>query len=112
MGNGPNLAALRSVMVRWIRWSFLVVLLTAVPVAARAQSEGVGKAKQEKVQAKKERREAKEVRKEEKRIAKKHLSNQDRATRKRMKQHKRRADQHGSNGHRDPFLRRLFGSKH
>lgn len=99
-------------MARRIRWFFLAALLAAAPMAVRAQSEGVGKAKQEKVQAKKERREAKELRKEEKRIAKKHLSNQDRATRKRMKQHKRRADQHGSNGHRDPFLRRLFGSKH
>lgn len=90
----------------------VTVLLLAAPAAVHAQSEGISKEKQEKLQAKKERRDAKEVRKEEKRIAKKHLSNQDRATRKRMKQHKRRADKHGSSGHRDPFLRRLFGSKH
>jgi hypothetical protein len=29
-----------------------------------------------------------------------------------MKQHKKRAGKQGNTGHRDPFFRRLFGSKH
>ncbi len=74
--------------------------------------EGISKKKQDKIQRNKRKNDVKEVRKEEKRIAKKHLANQGKATRKRMKRHKRRADKQGNSGHRDPFLRRLFGSKH
>ena len=88
----------------------LLLVFAAAPVV-NAQ-EGISKQKQEKIQAKKKRNDAKEVKQEEKRIAKKHLANQDKATRKRMKQHKRRAEKQGNTGHRDPFLRRLFGSKH
>ena len=101
-----------AVLPKLIRILVLVLLASvAAPMVAHAQ-EGISKQKQEKLLAKKKRDDVKEVRKEEKRIAKKHLENQDKATRKRMKRHKRRADKQGNAGHRDPFLRRLFGSKH
>jgi hypothetical protein len=88
---------------------FLFALLAA-PLVARAQ---VDAAQDKHVRAQdKKRKEVKEVKKEEKRIAKQHLANQDKATRKRMKQHRRRADKQGNRGHRDPFLRRLFHSRH
>ena len=91
----------------------ITVLLLAFAVAPVVHAqEGVSKKQQDKIQRNKKKNDTKEVRKEEKRIAKKHLSNQDKATRKRMKRHKRRADKQGNAGHREPFLRRLFGSKH
>ena len=91
----------------------ITVLLLAFAAAPMVHAqEGISKKQQDKIQRNKTKNDAKEVRKEEKRIAKKHLSNQDKATRKRMKQHKRRADKQGNTGHRDPFLRRLFGRKH
>ena len=73
---------------------------------------GIGQRDQERIKAKKEKADAKEVKKEEKRLNKKHLSNQDKATRKRMKHNKRRAVKQGNNGHRDPFFKRLFGTRH
>ena len=94
-----------------IRFLSIIVLAFAVVPAVHAQ-EGISKEKQEKSQSDKKKNDAKDVKKEEKRIEKKHLSNQDKATRKRMKQHKRRAEKQGNTGHRDPLLRRLFGSKH
>jgi hypothetical protein len=93
-----------------VRYLLILLALLAGPVA-HAQ-EGIGKKQQEKIQAKKKEDDKKEVKKEEKRLYKQHLANQDKATRKRMKRHKRRADNQGNTGHRDPFLRRLFGSKH
>ncbi len=90
--------------------TILILAIAAAPMV-HAQ-EGISKEKQEKKLRKKEQNDVKEVKKEEKRIAKKHLSNQDKATRKRMKQNKRRADKHGKGRHRDPFLQRLFGRKH
>lgn len=88
----------------------LLLVFAAAPLV-HAQ-EGVSKKKQDKIQRDKKKNDAKEVKKEEKRIAKKHLKNQDKATRKRMKRHKHRAEKQGNTGHRDPFLRRLFGTKH
>ncbi|MCB0772112.1 MAG: hypothetical protein KJZ58_12950 [Flavobacteriales bacterium] len=92
---------------------FLAVLLLALFALspARAQ-EGIGKKQQEKIQRKKEKDDKKEVEKEEKRLYKRHLENQDKATRKRMKRNQRRAVKQGQAGHRDPFLRRLFGTRH
>ncbi len=89
----------------------LLVLLMAFAAPVLHAQEGISKKQQEKIQAKKK-NDKKEVKKEEKRLYKLHLEHQDKATRKRMKRHKRRADNQGNNGHRDPFLRRLFGSKH
>lgn len=99
-------------MARFILRATLLLLLAfsaAPPVHAQ---EGVGKEEQEHIQQKRKKNDAKEVRKEEKRLYKQHLANQDKATRKRMKRHKRRAEQQGNTGHREPFLRRLFGRKH
>lgn len=76
------------------------------------KSAGMSKKQQEKHLAKKERKDKKSLAKEEKRIYKLHREHQDKATRKRMKRNERRANKHGQNGHRDPFLRRLFGSRH
>jgi Flp pilus assembly protein TadB len=90
----------------------LVVLLAFAAAPTLHAQEGISKEKQEKIQAKKEKKDTKEVKKEEKRIAKKHLKNQKPEVRKRMKQHKKRAGKQGNTGHRDPFFRRLFGSKH
>lgn len=88
----------------------LLLLFAAAPVL-HAQ-EGISKQKQEKIQARKKKDDKKDVKREEKRLYKQHLENQDKATRKRMKRHKRRAEKQGNTGHRDPFLRRLFGAKH
>lgn len=97
----------------------ILVSLVSVPAITFAQeadgggkSVGISKRQQEKSQAKKARREKKEVAREEKRLLKLHMKHQDKATRKRMKRDKRRADTHGQGQHRDPFLRRLFTRKH
>jgi hypothetical protein len=97
------------------RLLLLSALIALAPGALHAQdgdgggsSKGVSAKQFEKQQAKKKRKEKKEVAKEEKRLKKQHLKHQDKATRKRMKQNDRRAGKHGSNKHRDPWLRRLF----
>lgn len=96
---------------KWFRLLASVLVMLALTPMAHAQA-GISREKQEKIQAKKEKSDTKEVKKEEKRIAKKHLKNQKPEVRKRMKQHKKRAERQGNAGHREPFLRRLFGSKH
>lgn len=106
--------------MRTIRTILLLLALVSAPVMLRAQdaeggggkSAGMSKEKQEKHLAKKERKDKKSLAKEEKRLHKKHLENQDKAARKRMKRNERRAGKHGQGKHRDPFLQRLFGSKH
>lgn len=86
-------------------------MLALAPHAANAQDEGISQRKQERNLAKKEREEKKAKVKEEKADRKHHLSLQDKATRKRIKQHTRRADRHGSGRHRDGFPSRLFRRK-
>lgn len=106
--------------MRAIRTLLLLFGLLALPTWLHAQdaggdggkSAGMTKKQQEKHLAKKERKDKKSLAKEEKRIYKLHREHQDKATRKRMKRNERRAGKHGQNGHRDPFFRRLFGSKH
>ena len=106
--------------MRALRTLFLLFALVSAPVLLHAQeaegdggkSAGMSKKQQEKHLAKKERKDKKSLAKEEKRIYKLHREHQDKATRKRMKRNERRAGKYGQNGHRDPFLRRLFGSKH
>jgi Flp pilus assembly protein TadB len=89
----------------------LAAMLALAPHAAMAQDEGISQRKQERNLAKKEREEKKAKAKEEKADRKHHLSLQDKATRKRIKQHTRRADRHGSGRHRDDFPARLFRRK-
>ncbi|MCO6483089.1 MAG: hypothetical protein J5I62_09865 [Flavobacteriales bacterium] len=89
-----------------------VLLLAAAAVPVASAQAGISRKQQERIQRKKEKKDKVNVKKEEKRLLKKHLSNQDKATRKRMKRHKRGAARHGNAGQRDPFLRRWFGHKH
>jgi hypothetical protein len=93
------------------RLLFLVGMLSAPGTATYAQ-EGISKEKQEKIQAKKDKDLKKQRARKEKTDRKRHLRNQDKETRKRIKRNQRRADKHGKGAPRDPFLRRLFGSKH
>lgn len=106
-------------MMRLFRAVFMFAVLLTLPLVAHAQdgdgggnSAGISRKQQERNLAKKERKDKKSLAKEEKRIYKLHREHQDKATRKRMKRNERRANKHGQNGHRDPFLRRLFGSRH
>lgn len=89
---------------------YIISLLTVfvAPHSSIAQDEGISQAKQEKLQARKEKKDTKEVKKEEKRLLKEHRRHQDKATQKRMKRNKRRADKHGNDPHRDPWPRRWF----
>ena len=106
--------------MRTARTILLLLSLVLAPALLHAQdaeggdgkSAGMSKKQQEKHLAKKERKDKKSLAKEEKRIYKLHREHQDKATRKRMKRHERRAGKHGQSEHRDPFFRRLFGSKH
>ena len=53
--------------------------------------------------------EKKEKAKKERKDRRRHLSIQDKAARKRIKRHTKRADRRGSGHHRDGFFRRTFG---
>lgn len=83
-------------------WSF------GTPVQGVAQ-EGISRKKQEKLLEKKARQEKKEKAKQERFDRRRHLSLQDKATRKRLRRNTKRADRHGSDAHRDGFFRRTFG---
>lgn len=95
-----------------LRILFVLLLLGGAPALVHAQDKGITKEESDRNQAKIEKDKKKTQAKEEKRRYKKHLENQDKDTRKRIKQHKRRSDKHGTGKQQDPFLRRLFGSKH
>lgn len=107
-------------MWKWIHRSLLIVALAFAPAWSHAQDgasggndgAGISKKQADKQQMKLAKDKKKIQAKEEKRRYKVHMQNQDKATRKRMKRNKRNADRNGSDPHRDPFLRRLFGSKH
>ncbi|MBK9275651.1 MAG: hypothetical protein IPM49_14080 [Flavobacteriales bacterium] len=92
-----------------MRWSalLLLLLLSAIPVAVRAQ-EGIGQKEAERMQARKEKEERKQRAKQEKDDRRRHLKIQDKATRKRIRQHTKRADRRGSGRHRDSWFRRTF----
>lgn len=97
-------------MLRWTR----ILLLAAAsmgPLMSQAQEEGISQRKQEKILAKKEREEKKQKIKQDKENREHHLNLQDKATRKRMKKHGKRADRHGSGAHRDGILSRMFRRK-
>jgi Ni/Co efflux regulator RcnB len=90
-----------------LRTSLVLALLLAAPMMASAQ-EGISRKKQEKVLARKEKADAKAKVRKGKEDRKRHLSIQDKETRKRIKRHTRRADRHGTGVHRDGFPRSLF----
>jgi len=74
----------------------------AAPLASHAQ-DGISQKKQEKIQAKKAKA------RKEKDDWKRHLSIQDKQTRKRLKKNTKRANRSGSGPHRDGWLHGLFG---
>jgi hypothetical protein len=90
----------------------LVLLLALFPTWVMGQEKGISREKQEKELAKKENDEAKAQAKAEKELLKRHVSLQDKETRKRMRKHGKRAETHGSRPHRDPFFTRLLRRKH
>lgn len=96
-------------MARGLRWLFVALMTSAVPLALPAQDAGITQKQQERIQAKKEKEKKKEKVRKEKADRKRHLAIQDKATRKRLKRNTRRADRGGPGPHRDPFLKRLFG---
>ncbi|HRH39207.1 MAG TPA: hypothetical protein PK760_12730, partial [Flavobacteriales bacterium] len=67
---------------------------------------------QEKILAKKAKEDKKAKAKKVKDDRERFLSLQDKATRRRIKQNRRRADRGGTGRHRDGFFVRLFGHKH
>jgi Ni/Co efflux regulator RcnB len=83
-------------------------LLLSVDVLAQA---GISQKQQEKILAKKGKEDKKAKVKAEKDGRKRHLSIQDKETRKRLKRHNRRADKKGSGSHRDNGGIRLFRRK-
>lgn len=96
-------------MRKW--WPVIVVALlglTSVHSTATAQ-DGISRRKQERIQEKKARTEKKEKAKQERYDRRRHLSLQDKAARKRIRRHTKRADRRGSGEHRDGFFRRTFG---
>lgn len=94
----------------WIRIVLLLWVTAAVPVAGHAQ-DGISRKQQEKQLARKAKEEKKAKARKEKEDRKRHLSIQDKATRKRLKRHTRRADRSGSRTHRDGWLPGLFQRK-
>ncbi|HMC97929.1 MAG TPA: hypothetical protein VKG92_09755 [Flavobacteriales bacterium] len=99
---------MRSRCAGWI----LVLALLGGPVLVHAQEEGISQRKQEKTLAHKKKEDKKAAKKKEKTDREQHLGIQDKATRRRIKQHTRRADRGGSGAHRDGFFQRMFGHKH
>lgn len=96
-------------MPRLFRW-LLIFTLTGTPMMAHAQ-DGISQKEQERILAKKAKEDKKAKVKKAKDDKKRHLAIQDKATRKRLKQHDRRADRSGSGRHRDGFFTRLFSRK-
>lgn len=88
--------------------ALLFLTLLAAPVHVTAQ-DGISRKKQEKILEKKAHDEKKQKARQENDDRKRHLSLQDKATRKRMKRNNKRADRGGSDTHRDGFFKRTFG---
>ncbi|HPF89138.1 MAG: hypothetical protein H6590_08210 [Flavobacteriales bacterium] len=95
-------------MRRRLAYLLLLIGLSAAPVVSSAQ-DGISRKKQERIQAKKAKDEKKAKARQERDDRKRHLDIQDKATRKRIKRHTKRADRRGSGPHRDGFFRRTFG---
>lgn len=98
-------------MMRVWKHLLLAIFLLGTPAMLHAQ-EGMSMKQQEKAQAKKEKERKKAQKELEKEKRKRHLGLQDKDTRKRIKRNTKRADKRGTNRHRDPFLQRLFGTRH
>lgn len=94
-------------MFSLLRKLALLMILAAAPAVSHAQ-DGISQKQQEKILSKKAKEDKKAKKKKEKADRKRHLSIQDKATRKRLKKHNKRADRRGSGAHRDGWLRGLF----
>ncbi|HQW07037.1 MAG TPA: hypothetical protein PLN12_14220, partial [Flavobacteriales bacterium] len=93
---------------KWLILCSLGLLLLAAPASTSAQ-DGISRKKQEKLLEKKAKTDKKEKAAQEKADRKRHLSLQDKATRKRIKRNTKRAGRHGTNPHKDNFFQRIFG---
>lgn len=91
-------------LIRFLKRIALIALLF-LPLLAAAQDDPKPTKKQRKADQKKEQR-AKDAKKSEFRSKKQHLKLQDKATRKRMKKHKRKGTHYVST--KPNFFRRLF----
>jgi Flp pilus assembly protein TadB len=96
-------------MFMLLRTLLLFLLLSALPTAQAVAQDGITRKQAEKNLARKAKEERKAKARKVKEDRKRHLEIQDKATRKRIKRHTRRADKRGSGRHRDGFLRRTFG---
>ncbi len=85
----------------------LLCLMAGAPLAARAQ-DGIGQKEAERMQARKEKEERKQLARQKREDLRHHMKIQDKATRKRLRRHTRRADRRGSGLHRDSWFRRTF----
>jgi len=94
---------------KWLAPVLVLVALLCVPVQLAAQDAGIPRKKQEKLLEKKAKDDKEQQAKKEKEDRKRHLSIQDKATRKRIKHNTKRADRGGSDRHRDGFFQRTFG---
>jgi len=94
-------------MLRWI--PLMLALLVSWP--SPAQDAGLSRKQQMKIQEKKDKEKEKERVSKEKEARHRHMSIQDKPTRKRLKSQNRRADNQGSSGHRDPWIKRVFTRK-
>jgi len=93
-----------------LRTVVIALLLLGAPELSQAQ-EGISRKQQEKNLAKKEKEDKKAKARKEKADRKRHLEIQDKATRKRLKKHTKRADRSGSGAHRDGRSGGLFRRK-
>lgn len=93
---------------KWLGIVLMGAALMAAPASVVAQ-DGISRKKQEKNLAKKAKEDKKAKKRKVKDDRKRHLGNQDKATRKRIKRNTKRSDRHGSDPHRDGFFRRTFG---
>lgn len=85
----------------------LVAMLAAASLPTSAQ-EGISQKKQEKILSQKAKDDKKAKVKQGKADRQRHLDIQDKAARKRMKRHFKRAERKGSGSHKDGWLRGLF----
>jgi len=93
-----------------LRLLLCAIVLLGMSGAAMAQ-DGISKKQQEKNLAKKGKDDKKAKVKKEKDDRKRHLSIQDKETRKRIKRNAKRADRGGPGRHRDGFFQRTFGRR-
>lgn len=86
----------------------LILALAVAPTVSNMAQDGISQKEQEKILAKKAKEDKKAKAQKEKDDRKRHLSLQDKQTRKRIERNRRRAERGGPGPHRDGFFRRIF----